>query len=211
MTITVFGASGKIGRLLVQQAIGKGYKVKAYIRDKQSFPVSDENITLIEGTLDNKPQIQNAVTGADAVISLLGPPLKFWYKGTPVADGHANIVAAMKAAGVTRFITIATPSVKSPKDTSSVATVLPGIMARIIFPKPYIEIVKVGDVVKTSGLDWTIVRFIAPNDKEPAGNVKVSFGETKIGFSISRADITSFVLQQVQSKEFIRDMPIIGS
>lgn len=72
--------------------------------------------------------------------------------------------------------------------------------------KPYQEIVAAGEATKNSGLDWTIVRFISPTDGEPRGNVKVSFGEKKIGFSITRTDIAAFVLN-----ELTRSMPIIGS
>ncbi|MGI4729139.1 MAG: hypothetical protein ACRYGB_11260, partial [Janthinobacterium lividum] len=71
----------------------------------------------------------------------------------PITIGHQNIVSAMKAEGVTRLITIGTPSIKFEKDRRSMATVVPGILARIIFPKPYREIVAIGKLVKSSGLD----------------------------------------------------------
>lgn len=62
-----------------------------------------------------------------------------------------------------------------------------------------------------SGLQWTVVRFMAPKDTAPSGEVKVSFGERKIKFNISRADIASFMVAQIENKEYIDRMPIIGS
>jgi hypothetical protein len=121
--------------------------------------------------------------------------LKFFYKGYPLLTGYENIIKAMKENSVSRFITIATPSVKSEQDQPSVATIVQGILARIIFPKPYKEIVRIGKLVVSSGLDWTIVRFIAPKDSPVAGNVKVTFGDKKINFSVSRADIAGFILR----------------
>ena len=84
-------------------------------------------------------------------------------------------------------------------------------MAKLFFSKAYKEIVKVGNVVSYSKLDWTIVRFIAPNNKPLTGSVKVTFGETKIKWGISRADIAAYLLLQVEDAQQIYSMPIIGS
>lgn len=84
-------------------------------------------------------------------------------------------------------------------------------MAKLLFPKAYKEIVMVGNVVSDSSLDWTIVRIIAPNNKPLTGSVKVTFGETKIKWGISRADIAAYLLLQVEDAQQIYSMPIIGS
>jgi hypothetical protein len=81
----------------------------------------------------------------------------------------------------------------------------------LFFPKAYKEIVQVGEVVSTSKLDWTIVRFIAPNNKYFSGKVKITFGEVKIKWGISRADIANFLLRQTSDTQYIHLMPIIGS
>ncbi|WP_417185508.1 NAD(P)H-binding protein, partial [Bacteroides sp.] len=120
------------------------------------------------------------------------------------------IISAMKAAGVNRYITWATPSIRSDEDRRSVITVVPGIMASIFLPKAKKCIRQIISDVVDSGLQWTVVRFMAPKDTAPSGKVKVSFGQRKIRFNISRADIASFMVSQVGSKEYIGRMPIIG-
>lgn len=210
MIITVFGANGAIGRLFVQQALFAGHHLNLYTRNKEGLPVS-ASVTIIVGELSEYEKIRQVIKGADAVVSLLGPPLKFWYKGMPITTGHQNIVRAMKAEGVTRLITIGTPSIKFEKDRRSMATVVPGILAQIIFPKPYREIVAIGKLVKSSGLDWTIVRFIAPVNGEPKGNVKITFGDQKIDFSITRIAIARFILEELAQNNYVHSMPIIGS
>lgn len=57
-----------------------------------------------------------AVSNADAVISALGAPLNYSYKGYPILEGHKNIIDAMNTENVSRFITLATPSIKFHKD-----------------------------------------------------------------------------------------------
>lgn len=211
MEITIFGASGGIGRLLVEQALDAGYMVKAYVRNPSKLELTHQNLEIIKGELSDFENIRTAIAGVDAVISTLGPPLKRNYKGWAILDAHINIVKAMEMEGVNRFITIATPSVNFRWDISSITTKMPTVMAKLLFPKAYKEIVMVGNVVSDSSLDWTIVRIIAPNNKPLAGSVKVTFGETKIKWGISRADIAAYLLLQVEDAQQIYSMPIIGS
>jgi putative NADH-flavin reductase len=210
-TIAVFGASGTIGQLLIKQALAEGNKVNAYVRKKKTFPIKHEHLNLFQGELDDFVAIKGVISGTNAVISTLGPPLKFSYSGMPISDGHRNIVKAMKECSVARFITIATPSIKFEKDKPSLATIVPGIMARLIFPKPYKEIIEIGKIITASGLEWTIVRFLAPKNTPKKGDIKVTFGDRKINFNISRADIADFLFRQITDKTYIHSMPIIGS
>ena len=210
MKIAVFGASGAIGSLFVALALKEGHQLQQYSRKNEGLPQS-ENAQIFIGELTDYARIKEAISGTDAVVSFLGPALKYSYPGTPIIAGHQHIIRAMKELGVSRFITIATPAVPFEKDKTSVVTVLPKIMARLFMPKPYKEIVAVGELTKSSDLDWTVVRFLAPVDGEARGKVKVTFGDKRIGFKVTRADIAAFVLKELKSREFVRSMPIIGS
>jgi putative NADH-flavin reductase len=210
MTITVFGGSGAIGGFLVKHALDKGYIVKTYVRNPAKIAFAHPNLEIIKGKLDDYVGIYTAISGADAVISTLGVPMKR-YEGHAVLDGHINIIKAMKEQSISRFITLATPSVKFEKDKASFATVVPSIIAGLFLKQAKDEIVEVGKVVTASDLDWTIVRILAPKDTAFTGKVKVTFGNQKIGFAVSREDIAAFMLKQVTDNTYIRSMPIIGS
>jgi putative NADH-flavin reductase len=211
MILVIFGASGAIGKLLIKQALDKGFDVSAYMRNPSKFDMKHQKLKVIQGELHDYNKIKETISGATAVISTLGPPLKRKYDNFSVLEGHKNIIKCMELENIKRFITIATPSVKSIEDQSSMITRMPAIMAKLFFPSAYKEIVQIGEVVKESQLDWTIVRFIAPNNKPQSGNIKVSFGAVKIGWGISRADIANFLFVQINDKRYIRSMPIIGS
>jgi hypothetical protein len=165
----------------------------------------------VQGELHDFERIKQAISGVDVVISTLGPPLKRKYFELSVLEGHKNIIKAMGTENIKRFITIATPSVTSTEDKPSLATKMPTIMAKIFFPSAYKEIVQLGEAVKASQLEWTIIRFIAPNNKPRTGKVKVTFGDTRINWGISRADIADFILKETMRNHYVRSMPIIGS
>jgi putative NADH-flavin reductase len=211
MKIAIFGATGAIGRLLVRQALDNGYTVIAYIRNLSKLDLKHPNLVRVQGELTDYVNIRQAISGVDAVISTLGPPLKRKYDDFSVLEGHQNIIRAMETENIKRFITIATPSIKSTEDKPSFVTKMPTIMARMFFPSAYKEIVQLGEVVKASPLDWTVIRFIAPNNKSLTGKIKITFGDTKIKWGISRADIADFILKQTTDNQYVRLMPIIGS
>ena len=87
---------------------------------------------------------------------------------------------------------------------------LSGFFAGLAFKDSKKEIISIGEDVAAFGLDWTFVRFIMPTDKEYTGSVKVTYGKDKISFSISRSDIAEFMIEQVESDRYLREMPIIG-
>jgi putative NADH-flavin reductase len=73
MKLTVFGATGGVGREVVNQALDRGDHVTAYVRNPAKLDLTHPDLTVITGELTDREAVQRAVGGADAVISALGP------------------------------------------------------------------------------------------------------------------------------------------
>ena len=132
--------------------------------------------------------------------SCVGVTMKGHYEGMPSLDGHKLLLRAMHECHVDRLIDWATPSVPFQGDKKSLITLVPGFLAGIIYRQAKAEIVAIGKVVAESGLDWTLVRFIAPRDTPYTGKVKISFGDVKMRVAIGREDIGAFMVEQVENK-----------
>lgn len=210
MRIAVFGAAGGIGKHAVQHALMKGYEVNAFARNPDNLSVTHENLTIIKGEINDYKAVKSAITGCDAVVWCVGIPMKK-YEGMPSLDGHKVLLKAMDGCGVTRLIDWATPSIPFEKDKKSFATVVPGIIAGIALKQAKNEMIAVGELVSMSRADWTMVRFMAPKNTPYTGKVKVGFGDVKMSFDISREDIAAFMVEQVESTQYLNSMPIIGS
>lgn len=196
---------------MVQQALERGYGVNAYVRDASKLKIAHPGLQIFVGELKDYSAIATTVAGCDAVVCALGVPLKFAYPSMESLDGHRNIIRAMREHGVDRLIDWATPSVRFAADKCAVITVVPGMLAALFFPMAKKEIIAISDAITQSHLKWTIVRFVMPTDAPYSGKVKVGFGETRMGFSIGRADIAGFMIENVESERFVRSMPIIAS
>lgn len=75
--VTVFGGSGGIGRQIVKLLAQDGYQVRVAVRDPQAAlflkPMGDVGqVTPVQANVRNQESVRSAVTGADAVINLVG-------------------------------------------------------------------------------------------------------------------------------------------
>src|SRR3954468_22782921 len=140
MNLTVFGATGGIGRHVVNQALDAGHQVTAYARNPAKLNLTHPNLTVIAGELSEREAVGRAVAGADAVISALGPSLDRKATGMPLVEGTRTIVDAMRAEGVERYIGMATPSLRDPRDTKSLLGWLVPVMGRRGLPGAYREL-----------------------------------------------------------------------
>jgi putative NADH-flavin reductase len=208
--ITVFGATGKTGKQVVEQALAAGYEVVAYARNPSKLNVSHEHLTVIQGELSDVALIETALKDADAVLSALGP--RGDSKNKPLTQGMQNIIAAMKKQGVRRLIITSTLSAKDAKDKPDLRTKAMVNLVKITMHAAYEDIVSVAETVRASDLDWTIVRLALLNNKPKSGKVKVGYvGTGEVGTQISRADIADFMLKHIGDTKYLREAPAISN
>ena len=209
MTITVFGATGGIGRQVVIYALEKGLFVKAYIRNPKKLCINHPNLSIIIGELDEYSKMRDTIKGCDAVVCCIGIPMQFYYTNEISLEAHKLILKIMKEERVSRLIDWSTPSASSPQDKISIQTLVPKILASIFLPKAKREMIEIVKLITKSELDWTIVRFIAPTDKQTNCDTEVSFGNNSLSFKITRADIAKFMIDELDNNNYIHSMPII--
>lgn len=75
MKICIIGASGKLGKYMVQHALERGYEVVAVCRERSvsKLDVFKESITIIPGATNHREVIKKAVAGCDGVLTVLVP------------------------------------------------------------------------------------------------------------------------------------------
>src|SRR3954468_4303414 len=210
MNLTVFGATGGIGSHVVSQALDAGHQVTAYARNPAMLNLTHPNLTVIAGELSEREAVGRA--GADAVISALGPSLDRKATRMPLVEGTRTIVDAMRADGVERYIGMATPSLRDPRDAGSLLGRLVPFMGRTFLSRAYRELLDMSQLVTDSELDWTIARFTRPTDGAHTGTIRAGYlGRDKIRASITRADIATFLLDQTSDARFHRATPAISN
>jgi len=213
VNVTVFGATGAIGSLTVDELLAAGHTVTAYARNPAKVPARwGENVRVVIGEMSDAAAIDTAVAGTDAVVSALGPSMDRKATGLPLVEGTRHILESMKRHGVTRFIGHGTPSVLDPREKPTMQTRVPTFMARTFLSRAYKELLGMAGLITQSGLDWTIVRFAAPKNTPKNSKLRVGFyGFDKLGMAVSRADIAAFTAAQVSDAGYLRAAPAISN
>src|SRR5262249_31397949 len=104
MKITIFAATGGIGRQLLEQATAAGHDVTAVARNPRILPAVAAGVVPAALAAAAPAVLQTTVAGADAVLSALGPRTKA--AAGIAARGTEVITEAMRATGVRRIIVV---------------------------------------------------------------------------------------------------------
>ena len=202
MTITIFGATGMVGKELTNQCLRKGFRVRAFGRNVFSAGFREEgNLDLIKGALFDNSEVFNALSGSDAVFSVIG--------GSPDGTDRArslgmeNIIKQMEKAGVKRIIAVGGMGVL---DNGNGEHLLhqPGYPAQFLAVGE--EHLKAWKALDQSSLDYTFVccpdiineaatgSFHTSDTVQPAPN----------NYRITKGDLAAFMIHELEKREFVR-------
>lgn len=206
MNIVVFGATGTTGREVVKQAIDLGYTVSVFARNPKKVTLAHPNLKVIQGDVLNVDDVHKAVKDQDAVLSSLGAGLK----GTVRSKGTNNIITAMTKAGVHRLVSQSTLGVGD--SVNNLNAYWRYFMFGFLLRGAYADHVLQEEFIRTSSLDWTIVRPGSLTDGVRTGNYQHGFSSNyrEITLNISAADVAEFMLKQLTDKTYVRAAPSLS-
>ena len=108
--MAIIGASGTYGTGILARAEEIGTEAVVVTRSPHKFPDVKPTTTVVEAQLDQEGKLKDAFTGCDGVISALGDDRK----ARPKTHCLPHVWNAMKAAGVTRYIGMASGAMMMP-------------------------------------------------------------------------------------------------
>ncbi len=186
--IFVLGATGGTGRALVEQARQRGHRVTAFVRSPEKLGPAGDGLTVIRGDPRNASELRAVLPGHDAVLSALGPP--GIGPTTIVADCARSTVMAMQAAGVRRLLVVGVAAIARRTFLRNVAR----------------DSAEMERIVRASDLDWTIARPPRLTNGPLTRTYGVAEGSMPPAarFTISRADVADFLLDELEHPAHIR-------
>ena len=197
--IIVFGATGTVGRRIVDRALLQGHQVTAFTRNAGAVPLDHPDLSIVAGDVLNAASVRSTIAGHDAVIVALGAGRK----GGVRAVGTRHIVDGMKAQGVRRLIVQSTLGAGDSRPALNFFW--KRIMFGLLLRPAYADHQRQEDIVTASGLDWTLVRPSAFTDGPATNKYQHGFAPTIKGLAlkISRADVAGFMLRQLTDQTYL--------
>jgi uncharacterized protein YbjT (DUF2867 family) len=205
--ILVLGATGGTGRLIVSQALERGQEVTALVRSPEKAS-GLKGAKLIVGDVRDEKVLREALKGQDAVVSALGTPASPLREVTLLSTATRALVRAMKAEHVSRLVCIT--GLGAGDSAGHGGFFFDKLIFPLLLKKVYADKNRQETIVRDSGLDWILVRPSVLNDKPGHGSVRALTELSGFhGGGISRADVATFVLDQLHADAWLHRSPLI--
>lgn len=208
MKLVIFGATGRIGGHLMSWGIDAGHEVHVLARHPEALRPRD-GLTVTGGDVLDPVTVAGVISGADAVLSALGPRgLDGFRKVELLAPAASNIIDGMRKTGAHRLISVSAAGAfvtEDPDMSRLVKQTLPRIFART-----YADVRRMEQEVRASDLDWTLVRPTRLVNVPGRGSWRVRDQYPPPGLTkIARADVAKFVIGALTESAYGRQAPAI--
>lgn len=216
MKIAVFGATGRTGHPLVEQAVERGHEVVAFVRDTTGLSSSvrnDDRVSIVEGDAYTAADVERAIAGdgdpVDAVVSVLaqrseGPD-------DLLTGAGRHILAAMNQHGVERFVTLVGAGVREEGESVSLGGRMMGVLLKLLARSVLEDARDQVELVRDSDTRWTVVR--GPRLTEDAHTGEFRHGtDLSLGMrdTAGRANVAAFILDCLEDDLYVHEMPKIA-
>lgn len=202
MNLIVFGATGQVGKQLVQQALFNGHHVKAFGRNVYTTGfLQTENLQLVQGALFDEGEVYKAIKGCDAVLSAIGGASDGSDKTRTL--GMKNIIKQMNKAGVKRIVALGGLGVLNADENSL-------LIDKDDYPPEYkavgLEHKKAFELLNESGLNWTFVCSPDIINEGPTGSyiTAADYPPSPNKYRINAGDLAMFMQNELEKNEYVK-------
>lgn len=204
MHITVFGATGQVGKRIVQQALNNGFQVTAFGRNVESLIDQDnlnENLTALKGYLFDEKDVAKAIDKADVIFSVLGGSSDGSDKTRSL--GMKQIITQMQKKGKKRIIALGGMGVLNAEDNTL-------LLHADDYPEEYLAVgmehLKAFELLLESNLDWSFFCPADIHDKDETGIyiTSINYAPDPNHFRINAGDLAMAMLKAAINNEYIQ-------
>lgn len=207
MNLLVVGATRGIGLHLVKQALEAGLAITALVRDPQRLPLQHARLKVMTGDIRDADAVRRAMANQDAVCCTIGIP-PTWKSVTVFSEGTSNLLNAMKDAGANRFLCVTGIGAGDSKGHGGF--LYDRLFKPLLLRTVYEDKDRQEALIKGSDVDWTIVRpsFLTNGPLTKHYRVLTDLSGITAG-KISRADVAHFMLEELESKHYLKQTPLL--
>ena len=198
MNICLFGATGRVGTIILENALANQHSIRVLVRDRGKLNIKSDGLRVKEGNVVNEKDIANNLTGSDAVISALNTA-----GTTTLSDSMPFIIKHMKEQGIHRIITIGTAGILQARTAPHLYR-FQSLESKRKSTRDAEEHLRAYLLLKESGLDWTVVcpTYLPIGERIGQYRYEKDFLPNHPS-SISIYDTADFAFEQLFSNQFI--------
>jgi putative NADH-flavin reductase len=206
MNILILGATGLTGQHLVRQALEEGHIITAIVRNKAALTVSHAHLSIHTVDILNEFDLTREILNKDAVLSALGSGKNL--HSDIISKAMPVLIGAMDHAHVRRLIFLSSFGVG---ETRKQAPLFGRIIFRLLLNHILLDKTKADFELKNSDLNFTLVYPTSLTNGKKTGKYRVGEKLSLPFFPrISRADVSDFMLSQLNDSRWIRKTAVVS-
>ena len=215
MRICVVGASGKLGKYMVQHALDRGYEVVAVCREQSVGKLTEfeGRIKIVPGATDDREVIKRAIAGCDGVLVVLVPRGVHGY-----SSGTAQAVLDYAEPGARLVFSCGWHITRDGQDVYSwrlkAIVNVAGRLARLARVVDLDDQVEAAQRIFASDTRWTVVRGsdLEEGDSEGLPVWSRHVGDAVLESNITRrVDFALFMVEAIEDDDLVHEAPAIVS
>ncbi len=208
--ILVIGASSGIGLQVCKVALQHGYEVTAFSRHATDMPLQHDNLTRFDGDALNYADVFDAMRDADVVIQALGVPMNIRLITGPITLFSRSTEVMLKVMHEKKVRRLLAITGFGAGDSINSIHPLQKIGFKMIFGRAYMDKDIQEQLIKESGLDWTIVRpgMLTNSRCQKTFRVLKYPSEWKNGV-ISRINVADFLISSIDDQDMLGASPVL--
>lgn len=183
----MFGATGRSGRLVVEEALARGHTVTAYVRNRERLAAASP-LEVVEGSVHDAATIAGALVDVGAVISALGPIAG--ETTTEISTGTRTIAETMERAGPRRLVLAGNATVFTDDEVTGAFANVTAEHRRDL------------SILRSGSLDWTMLAPAILRDEPVTGASDATRDAPAPGRSIARTDLARVMVDAVDRADW---------
>jgi putative NADH-flavin reductase len=207
MCVLVLGATGSVGRLVVEEALTRGHELTALVRRPEALGARASRVTVVQGDALDTAAVSRAVAGQHAIVYALGAG--HVRRTTLFSESMRILLSAMTAADVRRLLCVTGIGAGETKGHGGFLydRILYPLFTRGIYADKNVQ----EGMIRQSGLDWTIVRPASFRTRVPKGPLRAVTNVNGVTLrTISRLEVATFLLDELEQNRYLRQAVFIG-
>lgn len=205
--LVVFGASGAIGARVVEAAVAAGWSVRAFTRSADRVEARP-GVMVVTGDARDPEAVAGAIAGADAVVNALGPTSNRREEIEAAVTGIRTILDAMHRHGVRRIVSLNGAAIDVPGEPKPLGGRVASVLVRVFAGNVVRAKQREYEEIAASDLDWTVVRPPRVTDTPAVGRAVA--GDRLYSRRISEIDLATFMVEELDGREYVRRAPFVS-
>ena len=203
--IAVIGSTGRTGRLVLDEGVRRGHSMTAFTRRPDTLAGVRGLKSVVHGDGRSLEDMRRAVRGQDAVISIVVSEGRG--QTTVMSDVTRAELDAMREAGVRRLVSVSVSAIEGRRPWILINLV------RWLLRKPYADFGRMELLIRSSPVDWTVVRPPYLSNGPKTGRVRTQVGGKDLRhgpYHISRADLAATLLDLAEDSQHVHEVLLVS-